>query len=68
MTKPGPSKSASFLNAFYDLEAPEEKKSTARCEIASAAACAIGFYVSFDALKRIWKTRVRLGSIFNDYC
>jgi hypothetical protein len=38
-------------NAFYDFEAPEEEKKAQ--EGASAAACAIGLYVSLDVEKRI---------------
>jgi hypothetical protein len=33
MAKSGPSRNPSFLNAFYDFEAPEKKKSTDRCSL-----------------------------------
>jgi hypothetical protein len=53
MTKSELSRNTSSLNAFYDFEAPEKRKTQPGAKETSAAVCAIDFYVSPDARKRI---------------
>jgi len=53
MTKSELSRNTRSLNGFYDFEAPEKRKTQPGAEETSAAVCAIAFYVSPDARKRI---------------
>jgi hypothetical protein len=45
MAKSEPSRNSSFLNAFYDFEAPELRNGQPGGEAASSPACAIGAFI-----------------------
>jgi hypothetical protein len=54
MTKSGPSRNPFFLKMHFEISRLQKKrKAQLGGEAASAAACAIGFYMSLDAQKRI---------------
>jgi hypothetical protein len=51
----------------FTIPRPQKKEKHTRWEAASAAACAMGAFIGLYGQKRILKTRIWLGSRFNDY-
>jgi hypothetical protein len=66
MTESGPSRNPSFFKWILLFRGPRRKKAQPGGEAAFAAACAIGFYVSLDAQKRIKQKKLGFGVNLRD--